>query len=240
MKETLVWDDNSDREEVIQSVNRRRFLQTIGVAGAGLLFAPKDAFSAEPVQNADAGRWRDRVTGFVSSVFEGSSKGEAINSRLYSAALYYAPDSSDFHSRFWAPYVFSIRIGNEIVICSNGFEVDRFPYYATSCPCGSMTDLNAWEIRRIINPKEKASYGCVVVPTGERTRFEYSDHADYRKTFGYYPDLGDISDYRVEYKRVFHSKPKRKSYYAYGVVHKTEVAANGKPIKDVLLSADDV
>jgi hypothetical protein len=243
MKETFIWDDlshsaNWSEPEKTQPVRRRQFLQTMGLVGAGLALSPKDIFAGVPVPDSKAGQWRDTVTNFVYAVVESDRRARVISAKLSQATLYYAPEPSSFHSTFWAPYVFRIRISYEVVVCSNGFEVDRFPFYATGCPCGSLTDLNAWEIRRIINAKEIEEYGCVVVPITTRTRLEDNDHADYRRTarrYGLNP-----SEYKPEYKRVFKSKTQGKSYNGYEIAYKPDGDASGKTLKDVLLSSEDV
>jgi hypothetical protein len=237
MREPLLDDSfsyptyQSDPEKTIQ-VGRRQFLQTAGLVGVALALSPKDVFA----QDSEAGRWRDRVTGFVDTICN-TGRARAINSQIYSANIYLAPRAADFHYYYSAPFIFvGTTVDPEEVICGNGFQVNRFPFYDVRCPCGGITDLNAFEIRRISNDKERERYGCVLAPYSTRTSLEYGDHADYRQTaqdYGLNPD-----QFQPEYKRVF--KGKGRAYRGYQIAHKSQVGPNGKPVRDILLSSEDI
>jgi hypothetical protein len=202
-------------------------LQTLGLVGVGLALSPKGLFA----QPSDVGVWRDRVTGFVYTVCN-DRRAQAINEQLFRARLEYAPSATDFHSYYSAPYVFvGTTIDPEEVICGNGFEVNRFPFYDVACPCRGVNDLNGHEIRRITNSKEMEYYGCVLAPSSRRMAVEARDHADYLRTISYYPY--DPADFNVAYKRTFTGRGR--SYIGYHVVHKTLKGPNDKPMGDVLL-----
>jgi len=216
--------------------DRRRFLQALGVTGVGLAFVLKapSAISAMPTRAvgayADAGAWRDRVTGFVDVVCENDpSKAQQINARLKAATLAYAPTPTSFHSYFSAPFVFEQPLREYTVVCRNGFEVIRFPLYGFELPCRSCQDLNASEIRRIINVNEKKYYGCVVSPVGERQN-RY-DHATYLHTIKNYPY--NPKDFNVGYARDFRTVDK--TVPGFYISHKTQTGPSGKPVGDMLL-----
>jgi hypothetical protein len=211
---------------------RRPFIKTVGLFGVSLALWSKAVFA----QDNEAGRWRDRVSGFVYTVCN-SRRAEALSTQIYRAGVQYTPATNDFHYSFAAPFVFvGMTISPEEVICGNGFEVNRLPFYDVRCPCGNITDLNAFEIRRVTNGKEMARYGCVLAPASNRTQLQYADHADYRRTaaeYGLNPD-----QYRPEYKRVFVGHGK--GYRGYQVADRTQVGTNSKPMRDVLLSSEDI
>lgn len=213
-------------------LGRRLFMKTIGFVGVGLALSSKAVFA----QNNEAGLWRDRVSGFVHTVCN-SRRADSISAHIYRAGLQYTPPTNDFHYYYAAPFIFvGMTISPEEVICGNGFEVNRFPFYDERCPCGNITDLNAFEIRRVSNGKEMARYGCVLAPASNRTRLEYADHADYRRTaseYGLNPDL-----YKPEYKRVFAGRGR--AYRGYQISDRTQVGLNNKPVRDVLLSSQDI
>lgn len=213
-----------------QNVNRRKFLQAMGVVGVGLALSPMGA-SAKAV---NAGVWRDRVTGFVYTVCS-ERRAEAINSRLFSATLEYAPPPRSFHSFFGAPFVFvNTAIPPEEVICGNGFQVMQFPLYDVECPCGGLSDLNSHEIRRITNSKEMAYYKCVLAPVSQRRRPDAADHADYQQTLRYYPySPNEVS---LEYVRDFAGHGNQ--YPGYYVTHNTQKGPDGKPMGDILMGTD--
>lgn len=237
MRELLLDDDFSqpayspEPEKPIH-LGRRPFIKTIGLIGVGLAVSSKAVFA----QSDEAGRWRDRVSGFVYAVCN-SRRADAISAQIYRAGLQYAPATSNFHYSFAAPLIFvGMTISPEEVICGNGFEVNRFPFYDVRCPCGNITDLNAHEIKRVTNGKEMAQYGCVLAPASNRVPLEYADHADYRRTvaeYGLNPD-----QYKPEYKRVFTGHGR--AYRGYQIADKTQVGPNNKPLRDVLLSSDDI
>lgn len=237
MRELLLDDSFSqpayspEPEKAIQ-FGRRPFIKTLGLIGAGLALAPKVALA----QDNEAGRWRDRVSGFVYTVCD-SRRANTISTQIYKAGLQYTPTTSDFHYSFAAPLIFvGMTISPEEVICGNGFEVNRFPFYDVRCPCGSITDLNAFEIKRVTNGKEIAQYGCVLAPASNRTPLQYADHSDYRRTAGSYGLNPD--QYTPEYKRVFVGHGR--AYRGYQIADKTQVGPNNKPIRDVLLSSEDI
>jgi hypothetical protein len=236
MRETLLTDSLSplarlSETEGMPQIRRRQFLKIVGVAGVGLALSSKALFA----QPTDVSLWVEHVAGLVYSICPDQRVSQSINSRLYRAQLKYAPRATDFHSYFSAPYVFAdTTISPEKAICGNGFEVNQFPYYDIACPCGGHNDLNAPEIRRITNDKEKEFYGCVLAPTSQRMSMEPRDHAGFLRTVSSYPY--DPNDFNVPYKRVF-SSSEGQSYYGYNIVHKTLVGSNGKPMGDMLLSS---
>lgn len=243
MREPLLDDSFSQASyspdpEKPQQINRRRFLQTIGIVGIGLALSPQNIFADVPAMEGETEKWRERVVSFVHAVCQNNVKADLISAELSNSDLYYAPNSSDFHSSFRAPYIYGARISPEVVICRNGFEVNRFPFYDVECPCRNISDLNAFEIRRIINVKEVSFYKCVVVPVGRRTPLGDGDHADFRRTARAY-DL-DPKDFQPVYKRAFYSRNKDSASYGYLITHNTEVGENGKPLSDLLLSSVDI
>jgi hypothetical protein len=197
-----------------------------------LALSPKLVFG-----QSEAMRWRDRVTGFVYTICDNEGRARRISGELYRATIYLAPRATDFHFYYAAPYIFvGAEISPEEVICGNGFEVNRFPYYDVQCPCRGINDLNAFEIRRISNGKEIEYYGCVLAPYGRRNPLQYADHADYRRTmrsYGLNPE-----EFTPEYKRVFTGKGR--GYPGYQVAHRTETGSNGLPKRDVLLSSENI
>ena len=213
------------------SLDRRRFLQVLGIAGVGLaLLNQASATSAAPAMIAtydNAGAWRDCVTGFVEVVCPDPYK-RAINARLRAATLFYAPEPTDFHSYFSASFIFRESIEQYTVVCSNGFEVDRFPLYGTR-PCESCQDLNASEIRRITNVNEMKYYDCVVSPVDRREN-RY-DHASYLRTIKGYPY--NPNDFNVGYFRNFRTADK--TVPGFYISHKTKTGPSGKPLGDILL-----
>lgn len=220
------------RPEEASRVQRRQFLQTIGLAGLAITLSPKTLVARD---NA-AARWRDRVTGFVYTICS-ERRAQAITTVLDRATIDTASHPDVFHYYWAAPFVFvGSTVDPEEVICGNGFEVKRLPFYDLRCPCGGITDLNAFEIRRVSNAREINYYGCVLAPYGSRGGLEHADHADYRRTlrnYGY-----DPGQFTVDYKRVY--KGKGRAFRGYQITHKTEVGSNGLPKKDMLLSSEDV
>lgn len=220
----------------LRPFDRRRFLQTLGAAGLGLAFVFKGvpAVFAAPggasTIDANAGAWRDCVTGFVETVFDfDRSRAQEINARLTRATLVYAPKPTDFHSYFSAPFIFQQVVEQHIVVCRNGFEVRWFPLYGRQLPCESCQDLNASEIRRITNQTEMGFYGCVVSPTGQRK--DRYDHASYLRTIAKYPY--DPDDFNVGYARDFRTVDK--TVPGFYISHKTRTGPSGKPLGDMLL-----
>jgi hypothetical protein len=241
MRETLLSDALSQPTYLseagsIQQIKRRQFLQTLGITSIGLAavaLSSKDVFAQCP---DEVGLWRDHVTGFIYSVCN-DRRAQAISSQLSRASIYCAPSPTDFHSYYSAPLIFvGTTISPEEVICGNGFEVNRFPYYDVQCPCRGINDLNAFEIRSVTHKTEIDRFGCVLAPHSIRSRVEYYDHADYNRTASAYGV--DTAKVNVEYKRVFTGKGK--SRYGYHIADKTRVGSNGKPFRDVLLSSSDI
>jgi hypothetical protein len=238
MMRELLLDDSfshpaypSDPEKSLH-VQRRQFMKAVGLIGVSLALFPEDVFA----QDSEAGLWRDRVTGFVETVCS-DRRATSINSLLYAANIYRAPRTTDFHYYYSAPFIFvGTIISPEEVICGNGFEVNRFPFYDVRCPCAGITDLNAFEIRRITNKNDIKQYGCVLAPHSTRMPLAYADHADYRRTASVYGL--DPDKYQPDYKRVF--KGKGRAYRGYQITDKTQVGSNGKPIRDILLSSEDI
>jgi hypothetical protein len=231
--------------EKTQPLKRRQFLKTVGGAGvilAGLTLLPKNVLAgsttAEPAcqEPLEAGLWRDRVNGFIYDVCD-NRRAREIGSLISRARVEYRPLTRNFHYYYSAPLIFvGTTISPEEVVCGNGFELNRYPFYDVQCPCGGINDLNAFEIRRVTNDKEIARFGCVLAPHTERSSITYNDHADYRQTaslYGLNPDQFD-----VPYKRVF--KGRGRARYGYQISDKTHVGANNKPVLDVLLSSQDI
>jgi hypothetical protein len=237
MKDVLLTDALSPFEHGLESnesaIPRRGFLQTMAVVGAGLALWPTNAL-AEP---AEAGLWRDRVTGFVEQICEDDhQQAQSINYVIKTSTIDYAQPAKTFHDYYAAPLVFTTRVLPQSVICHNGFQIFLFPYYDIQHPVRGVNDLNAYEIRRVTNQKERSRLNCIVAPTSARMSFERkADHADYRRTaaaYGLNPD-----DFTPEYKRVFTGKGR--SRYGYQVAQKAVVGSSGKPPRDVLLSDQD-
>jgi len=215
-------------------MDRRNFVKTTAVVGAGLALLPKLVFAESP----EAGVWRERVTNFVTRVCEGDTrKATAINSLIWRSRVESAPTSSTFHTSFWAPLVFVTTIDPQRVICDHGFEVRMFPFYDLQFPIRNINDLNAYEIRRVSNEREISRLGCVVAPNGPRLPVDtYRDHADYTQTVSSY--RLNPTNFTPKYKRVFTGTNGR-SRYGYQIEHKTDVGPSGKPLRDVLLSDRD-
>lgn len=208
-------------------VERRQFLQTLGVVGVGLALWP----GAASARAANAGVWRDRVTGFVYTVCN-ERRAQAINARLFRATLEYAPPPRTFHSYYAAPFIFVETIDPEEVMCGNGFQVNQFPLYDVRCPCSGMNDLNSHEINRITNKKEMDYYKCVLAPTSRRRQPDVNDHANYREVIKSYPY--DHRNFNLEYVRDFEGQDE--THPGYYITHKTQKGANGKPLGDMLLA----
>lgn len=216
----------------VTQVQRRQFLQTLGLAGVAITLSPKILVARDNM----VARWRDRVTKFVYTICD-DRRAQAITARLDRATIYSASHPNGFHYYWAAPLVFvGTTIDPEEVICGNGFEVNRLPFYDLRCPCGGITDLNAFEIRRVSNAREINDYGCVLAPVGSREGLQYADHADYRQTLSRYGY--DPGQFTVDYKRVY--KGKGRAYRGYQITHKTQVGENRQPLKDMLLSSENV
>jgi hypothetical protein len=227
-------------DERNSQTSRRRFLQTIGFAGIGLALSAEInlAASSKSVleESAEASRWRERVTDFVHVICE-EKRARALGSKLASAELVYAPRPTDFHSFFSSQLVFgSPTIDPEQVMCGNGFEVNRYPYYDVQCPCRVTNDLNSFEIRRVTNESEIKFYRCVLAPASRRMAMERRDLADYRRTASSYGLASD--DFTVLYKRVFTGRGE--TYFGYHISHKTKKGSNGRPLADLLLSTEQM
>lgn len=222
----------SSESEKSPQVKRRQFLQTAGLVGVGLALAPKVVLA----QNSDFARWRDTVNGFVYAVCD-DRRAEVITSQLSSIRLDWRSRNRNFHYYYSASLIFVGATSPEEVMCGNGFEVNQFPFYDAQCPCGSIADLNAFEIRRIINATEIKYYGCVLTPHGRRMPVEYADHANYRRvasSYDYNPDR-----YVPEAKRIF--KGNGRAVYGFQIADKADLDAGvSKPKRDVLLSSEDL
>jgi len=215
-------------------LGRRRFMQTAAVFSAALALRPANVF-AEP---AEAGEWRDLVTGFVDRICESDYRqAESINYVIKQSVVEAAPRAVTFHQYYAAPLIFTTTVDLQIVICHNGFKVLRFPYYDIQHPVREVNDLNAYEIRRVTNAKEISLLGCVVAPTSSRTNALESnaDHADYRRTMGLYGL--NPNEFTPEYKRVFTGRGR--SRMGYQVAQKNVVGSNGGTRRDILLSDQD-
>lgn len=213
-------------------ISRRGFLRVAGLAGIGLALSSRDIAA----QNNAAARWRDLVAGFVYTICS-DSRANVITSQLNRASIHPAPRGTDFHFYYGAQLIFAgMTISPEEVICGNGFAVDQYPLYDVSCPCSGISDLNAFEIRRITNSKEIEYYGCVMVPVSRRTPVVSVDYANYLRTvrsYGLDPDK-----YKPEYKRVFRGKGH--AFYGFQIADQTQIGANGKPLRDLLLSSEEI
>jgi hypothetical protein len=225
--------------------SRRQFFKTALSAGAALTalaLARKEVFagltSPEPASQepSQAGLWRDRVTDFVFNVFD-NCRAQEIHDLISRTRVVRRAYTTDFHYYYAAPLVFvGLTIRPEEVLCGNGFELNRFPFYDVRCPCGNINDLNAFEIRRVTNAKEKERFGCVLAPHGSRRPMEYSDHADYRETARKYrlnPDRFDVT-----YTRPFVGGGR--TVRGYQIKDKTQTGVNNEPVLDVLLSSQDI
>ncbi|HEY9405717.1 MAG TPA: twin-arginine translocation signal domain-containing protein [Pyrinomonadaceae bacterium] len=234
LEESFYQPAYSSESEKSPQVKRRQFLQTVGLVGVGLALAPNIVLA----QHSDFKRWRDRVNGFVYSVCEDESRARTITSQLNSTGLQWRGETTDFHYYYAAPIIFAGgMILSERVICNNGFEVKRYPFYDHQYPCQHVTDLNAFEIRCVTNPVEIKEYGCVMAPHGRRRSLEgYADHANYRRVAKTY-DI-DPDQFEPEYKRVF--KGNKRAVIGYQIAHKTAVGTNGKPEKGVILDSSDI
>lgn len=224
--------------EKLKGINRRQFLHTAGVVGVGLALSTKAVLARGLVleQDTEFRRWRDRVTGFVYTVCS-DGRAREINSQIYRANWDYTPRANDFHTYYSAPIIFvGMMINPERVICGNGFELNRFPYYDAQCPCRGSNDLNAFEIITVTHEKEINRFGCVLTPQGQRSRMQYGDHADYRNTVSKYGQNPD--DMNVLYKRPFAGKGRVR--YGYHVSHKTKIGENNQPFRDVFISSEDI
>lgn len=212
--------------------DRRQFLCVVGLAGVGLALAPGAAMA----QRGDFARWRDTVNGFVYSVCN-DRRAQTITSQLDGMSLEWRHPTREFHYYYSASVIYVGTLSPVEVICGNGFEVNRFPFYDARCPCESVTDLNAFEIRRVINAVEINHYGCVLAPLGRRTSLEYADLANYRRTAASYnldPDL-----YMPEYKRVFRGKGR--AVYGFQIADRSDMESKvAKPRRDFLLSSYDI
>lgn len=213
-------------------LKRRQFLQTAGLAGAGLILVPEVVLA----QDSDHVRWRDTVSGFVYTVCS-DRRANAITSRLNGIRLARRAGTRDFHYYYSASLIFVGEIDPVEVMCGNGFQVNQFAFYDARCPCGSITDLNAFEIRRVTNSGEITRYNCVLTPHGTRVPVEHADHANYRRTaasYGLNPDR-----YHPEAKRVFQGKGR--AVHGFQIADKEDLEANvSKPRRDVLLSSEDL
>lgn len=238
MREPLLEDSfsrpvYSSESEKATPFKRRQFLQTVGLAGVALALAPKVVLA----EDSDFVRWRDTVTGFIYTVCEDRRRADWIVSQVSNARLRWASPTRDFHYYYAAPILFvGTTVSPVEVICGNGFAVDLYPFYDQQCPCGSINDLNAHEMKRVANANEIKEYKCVLTPYDRRSPLEYADHANYRRTasnYGLNPD-----QYEPVAKRVFRGK--RRAVYGFQIVEKTPSGPNGKPKKDVLLSSEDI
>ena|ERR1700752_2489518 len=237
MTEVLLSDalspfNNAPRSE-LSGIARRRFLQSALVVGVGIALYPTNAL-AEP---SEAGLWRDRVTGLVETICEDNhDQAQSINYVIRKSTIEYAQPAKTFHDYYAAPLIFTLRVNPESVICHNGFQLYWFPYYDIQHPVRGVSDLNAYEIRRVTNEKEISRIGCVVAPTSSRMSLDTkADHADYRRTAATYRVNPD--DFKPEYKRIFTGKGR--SRMGYQVAHKTATGSSGKPLRDILLSDQD-
>lgn len=216
-------------EKTTRHVNRRQILQTIGVVGIGLVLSPKDIFA----QSSDVGTWRDVVTHLVETVAD-CQQAAAINSQLARTTIYSAREATTFHDQYSAPYVFGRpAIASQRVICENGFEVNRLPYYDCQYPCRGGNDLNASEIITVTDPGERKRFGCVLAANGQRTELTRYDHAQYRDLAPHY-DL-DHTDWKVPYKRPLTGNGK--SRIGFQIVHKTQTR-RGKPLTEFIVGGD--
>lgn len=238
IRETLLDDSlshptySSELEKAPQ-VKRRQFLQVAGLVSVGIALSPRVVLA----QNEEFVRWRDTVNNFVYSVCS-DGRAQVITSRLNRIRVDWRSENRDFHYYYAAPIIFLGAIDPEEVVCSNGFQVDRYAFYDARCPCGVEADLNKWEMKRISNANERKYYGCVLTPNGRRQRVQgAADHSNYRNTMKSY-DL-DPDRFVPEAKRVFTGRGR--AVYGFQIADKDDVE-NGvsKPKRDVLLSSEDI
>jgi hypothetical protein len=219
-----------------EQVGRRQFIQGILIVGASLTALGSATEYASAQQFDDAEAWRDRVTGFVSTIFD-PSRAQSINSQIQVANIDRAPSPTDLHTAYAAPWVFTDRaIDTKRVVCDNGFALVKFPLYDVQCPCRDWRDLNAAEIACITSSTEWSRFKCVVAPDSPRMPVEYADHADFRKA------VQDVYNrkpehFRVHYKRHFttHSGRRRRAYLASDISQTSR-----QPEVTVFIGAEDI
>lgn len=213
-------------------VLRRQFLQTLGIFGVAAALSPKSLFAQAP---SEAKEWRELVNQFIYKV-SGGSEADAMVNQLNRTSVYYeSRDGMPLHPAYSSPYVFvGSTIGPRRVICENGFQVVKLPYYDSGCPCRGVNDLNGTEIYRVTDPDEIKRFGCVLVPDGPRSQIDYSDHAHWVGAAKEY-DM-KVDDWQVTYKRRLAGP--RRSHTAYHFVHRTRRNAHGKPVTDFIVPSD--
>jgi hypothetical protein len=128
-----------------------------------------------------------------------------------------------------------VRVYPEETYGSRFFELENLPFYDSRNPCRRNKDLNAFEINRILAGGEREFYGTVVSPCSERRQLAYTcEWETYRKTAEYYTQ--DPDAWQPIYTRNFTDGSK--SYLGFAVKPRTN--AQGRPLKQLLLSPDSV
>jgi hypothetical protein len=214
-------------------VLRRHFLQTLGLVGVVAALSPRSLLAQVPSEEK---QWRDLVNRFIYVVAE-PSQARAMTTQLNRTPVEFeSREGTPLHMAYSSPYVF---VGSSIsprrVICENGFQVVRLPYYDRNCPCGSGNDVNATEMYRVTDPDEIKRFGCVMVPDGPRTQIDYSDHAHYIGRTAEEYGL-NVNDWTVPYKRRLVGP--RRAHTGYQFVHRTRRNVHGKPVTDFIVSSD--
>jgi len=214
-------------------VLRRHFLQTLGLIGVAATLSPKSLFAQAP---SEAKEWRDMVNRFIYSVAD-RPQANAMTAQLNRTPLYYqSREGLELHAAYSSPHIFvGSTIDPQRVICENGFQVVKLPYYDSGCPCRRVNDINASEIYRVTDPAEINRFGCVLVPDGPRSQLDYSDHAHYVGETARKYEL-NVNEWYVPYKRRF-AGPHR-SHTGYHFVHRTRRDVHGKPVTDFIVSSD--
>ena len=235
--------------------NRRSFLKTLGVVGAGLALAPKDVFTSvasaarsnpNPATSSalflvGSEDFRARVKRFVTVVANGDlALIRRLHYELDRSGMDWASDYSDFHHDYAPPFVFDRKIDLAEVICGNGFLVDLFPYYGVDCTCPSDFDMNSAEMSRVTNTGEMEFYGCVLAPAGARKRPGSADHSDYSDLLRNTYTKHQPEDWSLKYKRRLVSIKNGKHYMSYGIEHNTRTDGLNKPPMDVLITPNEV
>ena len=212
-------------------IERRSFMKSLFVAGVTVTLYP----SISLADSYESETWKGHISDLVKAICPPSTA-NWMCSAITQSRVAQAPSPADFHSYFSAPLILvDARISPAQVVCSRFFEIDRFPFFDTQNPCKRIKDLNAHEIRRISYNQEIERFGCVVSPCSERFKPEKDDYPAFYRTVAAYN--GDPNDFELNYKRSFnHGRPS----WGYGVTKKGSTGANGKPLKDLLLSSEDI
>ena len=231
--EYLMCDATDSSASAHPEMARRSFLQRAAMAsvGFGLVLSAKNTLA----QYSEEDVWRAIVGGLVYTIAGCQQVAAYIISRLNRSPLSRTSSAGDLHDYFRPPFVFGRPpIDPQRVICDNGFEVNRFPFYDAEYPCRNFSDLNAPEILTVTNPHEIRRFDCVLTPDGPRTQLERGDHAKYHDLAEHY-DINPREWELPSYKRrlIGHGK----AHTGYHIIHKTEIRS-GKPRTEFIVSKD--